>query len=91
MFVFILQPYINIAYKLLPWQYEKAWLEYEQKHFHGRFIADSITLLKRKEVNKGYQIVERFTFQNLKAETKQGELFAPMPPSPKGVTTARTI
>jgi len=44
---FILEPYIPIARKLLHWQYEKGWLDYSNKHFSGRFIADGMLLLKR--------------------------------------------
>ncbi|MEP6513749.1 MAG: 2'-5' RNA ligase family protein [Parafilimonas sp.] len=72
---FITEPHLIIARKLLPWQYEKAWLEYERKNFTGRFIAQSMLLLKRRQGNKSYQIVERFPFQNLPVEAKQGQLF----------------
>jgi 2'-5' RNA ligase len=37
---FIMEPHLTIARKLKPWQYEKGWLEYSNKHFTGRFIAD---------------------------------------------------
>lgn len=72
---FIMEPHLTIARKLLPWQYEKGWLEYSNKHFAGRFIADSMLLLKRPVGEMKYQIVERFEFQNLPVTTKQGELF----------------
>ncbi len=72
---FILEPHITIATKLLPWQYEKGWLEFSHKHFTGRFIADSMLLLKRLNGEKNYQVVKRFEFQNLLVTTKQGELF----------------
>ncbi len=72
---FILEPHITIARKLLPWQYEKGWLEYSNKHFTGRFIADGMLLLKRPVGELKYQIVKRFEFQNLPVSTKQGELF----------------
>src|SRR6476620_4582109 len=77
---FILEPYIPIARKLLPWQYEKGWLEYSNKHFTGRFIADGMLLLKRPAGETAgprmkYQVVEKFQFQNLPVVTKQGELF----------------
>lgn len=73
---FILEPYITIARKLKPWQYEKGWLEYSNKHFTGRFIADSMTLLKKPEADARYHLVEKFSFQNLPVTTRQGELFA---------------
>jgi len=72
---FIEEPNMTIARKLVPWQYEKAWLEYSHRHFTGRFIADSMLLLKRREGDKAFQIVQRFEFMNLPITTKQGELF----------------
>ncbi len=77
---FIMEPHITIARKLQPWQYEKGWLEYSNKHFTGRFIADHMVLLKRPveatENNRvKYHIVERFDLRNMPVNTKQGELF----------------
>jgi len=72
---FIMEPHLTIARKLQPWQYEKGWLEYSNKHFTGRFIADSMLLLKRPVGEMKYQIAERFQFQNLPVTTRQGELF----------------
>lgn len=72
---FILEPHLIIARKLLPWQYEKGWLEYSHKHFTGRFIADGMLLLKRPVGELKYQIAKRFEFQNLPVATKQGDLF----------------
>ena len=86
---FVEEPNLLIARNLLPWQYEKAWLEYSNKHFTGRFIADAMLLLRRRANNgpsdephsrfrgdKAWQIAERFAFQNLPVNTRQGELFA---------------
>lgn len=72
---FIMEPHLTIARKLQPWQYEKGWLEYSNKSFSGRFIADSMVLLKRPEGEMKYRVVQRFEFQNLPVTTKQGELF----------------
>lgn len=72
---FIMEPHLTIARKLLPGQYEKGWLEYSNKNFTGRFIADGMLLLKRPVGEVKYQIVKRFEFQNLPVVTKQGELF----------------
>jgi 2'-5' RNA ligase len=72
---FILEPHITIGRKLKPWQYEKSWLEYSHKNFTGRFIADSMLLLKRRMGEVKYQVASRFEFQNLPVLTKQGELF----------------
>jgi len=73
---FILEPYITIGRKLKPWQFEKGWLEYSNKHFTGRFIADSMLLLKRPMGELKYQVVTKLEFQNLPVATKQGDLFA---------------
>ena len=72
---FLDNPNITIAGKLSPWQYEQGWLEYSNRHFTGRFIADSMLLLKRKVGDKPYQIAHRFDFLNLPVTTRQGELF----------------
>ena len=77
---FMLEPHLTIARKLLPWQYEKAWLEYSNKHFAGKFIADSMSLLRRPADDSDnfrtkFQLVEKFSFQNMPVTTKQGELF----------------
>lgn len=72
---FIMEPYITIARKLLPWQYEKGWLEYSHRHFTGRFIADAMLLLKRPAGQKKYEIAARFQFENLPITTTQGALF----------------
>ncbi len=80
---FLLDPFIPIGRKLMPWQYEKGWLEYSHKHFTGRFIADGMLLLKRPSGELNYQAVQRFEFQNLPVNTVQASLFSP-PMSPQG-------
>ena len=72
---FILEPHITIARKLKPWQYETGWLEYSNKTFNSRFIADSMVLLKRKTDEKNWHVAQRFEFKNMPISTKQGELF----------------
>jgi 2'-5' RNA ligase len=72
---FIMEPHVTVARKLQPWQYEKGWLEYSNKSFTGRFIADAMLLLKRPVGEMRYQIVQRFGFQNLPVTTTQGSLF----------------
>jgi 2'-5' RNA ligase len=69
------EPHITIARKLQPWQYEKGWLEYSNKHFTGRFIADNMVLLRRPVGEMKYQVIQKFEFQNMPVMTKQGELF----------------
>ncbi|HMH33256.1 MAG TPA: 2'-5' RNA ligase family protein [Puia sp.] len=72
---FIDDPYLTIVRKLLPWQYEKGWLDFSNRNFTGRFIADGMLLLRRRAGAKGYQILRRFEFKNLPVMTRQGELF----------------
>lgn len=66
---------ILIARKLLPWQYEKGWLEFSHRQFTGRFIADSMLVLKRSQGDKAWQILRRLEFKNLPVTIRQGELF----------------
>jgi len=73
---FIDEPHLPVASKLLPWQYEKGWLEYSNRHFTGRFIADSMLLLRRQQGTMAWQIAEKLEFRNLPVATRQGELFA---------------
>ncbi|MEJ7587668.1 MAG: 2'-5' RNA ligase family protein [Ferruginibacter sp.] len=72
---FILQPYLVIARKLQPMQYEKGWLEFSNLNFTGRFIADEMLLLKRAIGDMNYTIAGRFEFKNLPVATVQGSLF----------------
>jgi 2'-5' RNA ligase len=72
---FVDTPYLPIARQLLPWQYEKSWLEYSNKHFSGRFIAKNMLLLRRVEGMKNYQPVQNFEFLNMPVLTTQGALF----------------
>ena len=73
--VFMTEPHITIARQLLPWQHEKAWLEYSHSSFTGRFIASKMTLLKRRVGNKSYQTVKDFPFENLPPDAVQVSLF----------------
>ncbi len=72
---FITQPYITLARKLLPWQYEKGWLELSHTHFSGRFIADHLLLLRRRQGEKWYAPLKRFGLLNKKDCVDQGRLF----------------
>lgn len=73
---FMEEPHITVARKLKPWQYEGGWLEYSHRQFTGRFIADSMLLLKRAAGDRNYQVAQQFQFMNLPVTTKQGSLFA---------------
>ena len=73
---FIETPHLSICRKLKPWQYDEGWLEFSNRQFTGRFIADSMLLLKRTAGEKvKFQIAKRLEFKNLPVVTKQGNLF----------------
>jgi 2'-5' RNA ligase len=73
---FIDEPYILLAQRLKPWQYEQAWLDYRHRQFTGRFIADQLLLLKRPtDSRSSWQVAGRFRFENLPVSTRQGNLF----------------
>lgn len=78
---FMDEPHIPIARKLKPWQYEQSWLEFKDRQFTGRFIADSMLLLKRPAGSRSaFQIAARFEFMNLPVTTMQGDLFSALSP-----------
>jgi 2'-5' RNA ligase len=72
---FITESHLIICRKLKPWQYEQSSLEYTNRHFSGRFMAESMTLLKRPATEKTYTQAGIFQFQNASGYTKQGNLF----------------
>lgn len=72
---FILEPHITIARRLAPWQYEQGWLEYSHKTFLGRFIANSMVLLRKEEGAQKFTLAERFEFRNMPVSTTQAMLF----------------
>jgi 2'-5' RNA ligase len=73
---FFMEPHITIGRKLLPSQYESGLQEFSHRHFTGRFIADSMLLLKRPKGTFAYKIIQRLQFENLFMPTaKQGALF----------------
>lgn len=69
------EPYIAIARKLVPYQFEKGWLEYSNSHFKGSFAANEMTLLRLDKNTKRYVLVQKLRFMNKHVEVKQGELF----------------
>jgi 2'-5' RNA ligase len=68
-------PYITIARKLVPYQFEKGWLEYSNTHFRGSFMANQLTLLKFDARAERYTQVHKFNFLNQQVDVKQGNLF----------------
>ncbi len=73
---FINQPYILLAQNLLPWQYEKAWLTLSNTHFSGGFVANHLSLLRRRDGEKKFRVVLNCELLNVNTESKQGELFS---------------
>ncbi len=72
---FITEPHLTVARKLLPWQYEKGWLEYSNSHFAGKFMADHLLLLRKRLGENRYETVQRFGLMNVKGEVTQTTLF----------------
>ncbi|MEO8172742.1 MAG: 2'-5' RNA ligase family protein [Sediminibacterium sp.] len=72
---FITEPYITIARKLLPWQYEKGWLELSNTHFTGKFVAKHLLLLRKRDGEKRFEMIKRFELLNVKESITQGQLF----------------
>lgn len=72
---FITEPHITLARNLLPRQYEKGWLEWSNQNFSAKFMANEMTLLKRKDTTSKYQLAGTFTFAGKKEQVQQGSLF----------------
>ncbi|MBS1626796.1 MAG: 2'-5' RNA ligase family protein [Bacteroidetes bacterium] len=61
---FITEPYITIARKLLPFQYEKGWNKYMHENFKASFMVNEVLLLKRQINNKNFLIAKQFLLLN---------------------------
>lgn len=72
---FIANPHITFARKLLPWQYEKGWLEMSNTHFMGRFLCNRFSLLRKREGEEQFRTAATFTMHGRKEIITQGELF----------------
>jgi 2'-5' RNA ligase len=72
---FLTEPHLTIARKLVHWQHEEAWIEFSNLSFTGCFIADRMTLLKRKVDHNSYEHVADFEFMSEPPEAVQGSLF----------------
>ncbi len=57
---FITDPYVSLARKLLPWQYEKGWLEMQHTPFSGKCVLSSAKLLRKKPSDAFYQSLAVF-------------------------------
>lgn len=72
---FIQDPYIPIAQRIPSEIFDKAYLEYNHKHFTASFIADNMLLLKKVQGDYGYQVLQYLQFMNLPVAVKQADLF----------------
>jgi 2'-5' RNA ligase len=72
---FINEPHLLIAQKLKPFQFTRMWMDCEHTQFTGRFMANSMVLLKRSVANNQYEEVRQFEFASLAHFVKQGTLF----------------
>lgn len=72
---FITEPHITLARKLLPWQYEKGWLEWSHQDFSTGFMANEMVLLKRTDEKSKYQIAGNFFFEGRPQSVQQVLLF----------------
>ena len=70
---FITEPHLVLLQKLKPMQFINIWMECEHTSFSGRFVADTITLLKRNRHH--YETVKQIQLMNMPVAAKQGELF----------------
>jgi len=72
---FIMDPHMTVARKLLPWQYEKGWLEYSHSQFTGKFMADHVLLMRKQMDAKKYEVIKRFKLLGQKQTIEQSSLF----------------
>lgn len=72
---FIQEPYINLATKLLPWQYEQGWLEMSHTPFSGKFMAEKLVLLRKRRDEQRFEVIRKFEMKSAKQEMLQGNLF----------------
>lgn len=61
---FNIVPRVSVAQRLLPWQFEKSWPKYANKHISATFLADQMLLLKRMEGFRSWQVLKHMAFQN---------------------------
>ncbi|HEX2535065.1 MAG TPA: 2'-5' RNA ligase family protein [Chitinophagaceae bacterium] len=73
---FINEPHLLIAQRLRPMEFIRMWLECEHSAFTGRFIADSMLLLRRSHISQRFEVLRRMEFMSQETEVRQGELFA---------------
>ena len=72
---FVEEPLVPIAIRLWKEKYMQVIQEYSCKKFYGKFLADNMLLLKRREQEKKYSIAKRFQFECIPVKSAQGILF----------------
>ncbi len=72
---YVSEPYLPFAHKLLPWQYEKGWLEMSHTHFSGRFIADHFWLQRRRKGETRFEKFKKLPLMHVRETCQQGSLF----------------
>lgn len=72
---FIIYPHVSICRGMEPWQYAIGRSVYSNLSFSENFIADSMTLLKRKPGSVGCKVIGQFPFLSTPSLLKQGVLF----------------
>lgn len=73
---FITTPHLSIAKKLLPWQFEKSWIELSNTHFKASFMVNNILMLKRNIEQKHYTVAATFELMGKKEMVvEQASLF----------------
>jgi 2'-5' RNA ligase len=60
---FITEPHIIIAKKLLHWQYEQAWKQFNQQNYTAKCLVNKLVLLK-KQVALGYDTITEIPMCN---------------------------
>ncbi|GAB4093918.1 2'-5' RNA ligase family protein [Flaviaesturariibacter terrae] len=71
---FIPEPHLVLAQRLKPMQFIGMWMECEHSEFSGRFLADKLVLLRRKEGGP-WQELQRLELLQQPSAFKQGSLF----------------
>lgn len=73
---FVNDPYVPFASKLIPWQYEKGWLEMRHTHFSGKCMVGDYWLQKRKEGGTQFENLKKFPLMHIRETCEQGNLFS---------------
>jgi hypothetical protein len=73
--VWIKEPQLIVAENLKPFQFISMWMDCEHSVFTGRFAADGMVL--SKQVENGWEEIQRFSFLGKRQTVRQGDLFNP--------------